>query len=230
MLEMKKLNHKQLLSEIFKRFSIDLVLDVGANTGQFASKVLSIDPSIKVISYEPTEKAFKSLVEKSKGVDNWYIQNFALGETPGSFEMNVGQGWDSAISSLCKPTDDPHFKDWMERANFQTETVEVLRLDSFRHTFKTLTGKEAPNIYLKTDTQGFDLSVFRGAIGIFDLIPAMQSEIAFWPIYSDPKSIGFDHVSEYQKHGYEVAYIYPVNMAVERLRLIDADVVFTRQK
>ena len=56
-------------------YKIDLVLDVGANTGQFSEKIINFGYEKKIISFEPMSKAYKELCLKSKGYENWEIHD-----------------------------------------------------------------------------------------------------------------------------------------------------------
>jgi len=42
-----------------------------------------------------------------------------------------------------------------------------------------------PVVFLKMDTQGYDLEVFKGASGCLDLIQGIQSELSVQPLYKN---------------------------------------------
>ena len=53
---LKTLNH----------FKIDIVIDIGANKGQFAEKLINIGFNKKILSFEPMEKVYEILKKKLK--------------------------------------------------------------------------------------------------------------------------------------------------------------------
>ena len=53
------------INTILKKFDIDLVLDVGANKGQYAEELFENGYSGKVVSFEPLTKAYHDLLNNS---------------------------------------------------------------------------------------------------------------------------------------------------------------------
>jgi len=61
--------------------NIDLILDVGANVGQFAMDIRNeIGYTGQIISFEPLSSAFKLLKVNSKNNMHWKVYNYALGD------------------------------------------------------------------------------------------------------------------------------------------------------
>lgn len=57
--------------QILKAQNIDVVFDVGANIGQFASELRAYGYKGKIVSFEPLPEAYKELVNNAKGDKNW---------------------------------------------------------------------------------------------------------------------------------------------------------------
>jgi hypothetical protein len=114
----------------------------------------------------------------------------------------------SEFNSFRAPTAaHTHSFDNMNRI-VKTVTVEVDTLTSLLPTLQAKHGFVRP--YLKMDTQGFDLEVFRGAEGVLDRIVALQSEVAVKPIYEDIPGWR-QAIAQYEAAGFELAGLYPVN-------------------
>jgi hypothetical protein len=64
--------------------------------------------------------------------------------------------------------------------------------------------------YLKLDTQGYDLEVLRGGPVAASVIPALQSEVSFEPIYENMPSY-IDAMAEFSRCGFAVADMFVVN-------------------
>jgi hypothetical protein len=88
-------------------------------------------------------------------------------------------------------------------------------------------GLSDPRVYLKLDTQGFDLQAFEGAGERVGEILAMQSEVACVPIYDGMPRLP-EQLQVYEAAGFEVAGLFPVSRDVPTLRVIEFDVVMVR--
>ena len=68
---------------------INLIFDVGANTGQFALSVFEDDYQGRIISFEPTSNVYKELTRNAEKFYNWKIhERVAVGETCGKVAIN----------------------------------------------------------------------------------------------------------------------------------------------
>jgi FkbM family methyltransferase len=207
---------------LFQEAGVDIVLDVGANVGQFASD-LRLSYRKDIISFEPTVKQFEQLSRSSAGDRRWSAHKIALGRQSGFADINVSSS--SVFSSFLKPNQYA-----AQRFGNQTETqaverVEVSRLDEFLP--RVLADWRTRNIFLKMDTQGFDLDVFEGASGVLDRIVGLQSEVSVKSIYE-----GMTHwtqsIRHYESKGYVVAGLFPVSM--DGISVVEFDCLMVRDK
>lgn len=157
------------LKALLAALEIDCVLDVGANRGQFAESLRGIGYEGRIVSFEPVPRAFAELVKAMAGDPLWSGHEFALGSEPGTAQIHVPD-----------ETSGSSFHDLVEDLHFETQEVAVARLDAV---FPTLGLGAAPRVFLKMDTQGFDLEVFKGASGCLDAVLALQSELSVVPLY-----------------------------------------------
>jgi len=174
------------LRRVLDLLSIDCVLDVGANRGQFASELRGVGFQGWIISFEPLESEFAHLT-KAFGRDSmWRGFRLALGDKSGSAKMNVVSHL-TVMSSLLEST--------MKFPDMVAQEIEIRRLDEM---FNTATaGIESPRVLLKMDTQGYDLNVFAGAKGCLNHVQGLQSELSVVPIYkSMPHYVEALNVSE----------------------------------
>lgn len=161
------------LRHLLRNLDINCVLDVGANLGQFASELRSIGYRGRIVSFEPVEHAYITLSQRFAGDDEWQGYKLALGSKNEDATINVHPL--SGMSSLLE---------WREGdRRVEPEEIEVRRLDSL---FPDLIGGiERPRIFLKMDTQGYDLEVFRGAADCAAAILGLQSELSIRPLYEN---------------------------------------------
>lgn len=200
---------------------INVLLDVGANKGQFATRMRAAGYTGRIVSFEPLAAFVDVLREASKDDPSWTVVPCALGAEDTETEINVADG---PLSSLLPSSD--FGKDWNDKLQHtHSETIQVRRLDGVLDDL--LADVDDPRVFLKLDTQGFDLQAFRGAGDRIEEILGIQSEVACVPIYDGmPRFV--EAVTEYEAAGFELAGMFPVTFHRETLRVIEFDAVLVR--
>ena len=217
------LKHYELsnhLRELFNQLNIKCVLDVGANAGQYRDFLRNIvGYEYLIISFEPQPTMAEILKEKSSSDPNWKVYNYALGSEDGEKILNITAS--SPFSSFLTP-DNSHIAELADSNVVKSEvSVTIHRLDTVIDDIKKLYGIE--NIYLKLDTQGFDLEVINGSENTLNNILALQSEIPIIKIYNDSPDI-ITSLSSLLDRGFQITGMFPVNRDTY-LRVIDIDCV-----
>ncbi|MDX1684415.1 MAG: FkbM family methyltransferase [Saprospiraceae bacterium] len=69
----------QNLMKLIDSQKINTVLDVGANVGQYSTRLRTLGFSGQIHSFEPLPEAFKELRSVSRSDGKWDIHNYALG-------------------------------------------------------------------------------------------------------------------------------------------------------
>ena len=81
-----------LMLNLLDAVGADLVLDVGANEGQFASELLCYRPNQSIISFEPGSEAHRRLSSRARRYPNWVVaERIALGAQPGISTLKLTQ-------------------------------------------------------------------------------------------------------------------------------------------
>jgi hypothetical protein len=68
--------------QLFEERGIDLVLDVGANEGQYAGAMQRNGYDGRIVSFEPLASAHRE--RRASAVPGWETRKFALGDTTGT--------------------------------------------------------------------------------------------------------------------------------------------------
>ena len=71
-----------------EKYQIDLVLDVGANRGQFVRALRRFYKG-PIISFEPVPSTFTILQQTTLNDNNWFRFNYALGNESGEQCINI---------------------------------------------------------------------------------------------------------------------------------------------
>ncbi len=208
------------LRELLPRLHADVVLDVGANIGQYAEMLRYVGYRGRIISFEPGQAAFARLQEAAAQDDLWQVYNLALGDSPGTAVLNVSNS--SVFSSLHQTSDFGKEKYGGSMDAATTEEVKIERLDSFLN--EHLPDFEHKKVFLKMDTQGHDRAVFEGAGDYAGAFCGIQSEIAVTPIYEDIPDY-MESLAMYRSYGYEVTGLYTVNRHRATGHVIEFDCV-----
>ncbi len=210
------------LLEIFAALQINCVIDVGANQGQYGDFLRQIGYKGRIVSFEPASATFKSLAERSKNDDAWHVHNLAVGAANQILDMNIMEH--SEFNSLL-PFNSYGNRQFAKEAGIpRTERVSVVQLDSMMD--EIVAGIEDPRVYLKMDTQGYDLQVLDGASGILPLVLGLQSEIALRPIYAEMPDY-LTSLAKLNALGFAVTSIVPVTRD-EKMRVIEFDCLMVR--
>jgi FkbM family methyltransferase len=189
--------HNLRRSRLIRTCNVDLVLDAGANTGQYA-KGLRENYTGRIVSFEPLSMAFKHLRAAAASDSKWQCLQIALGEVDGSAIINIAA---NSVSSSLLPILAKHIRVAPRSVYVGSETVSTRSLDSLIHDGLELTHKTL----LKMDVQGFELAVLRGAQNALATIPIVEIELSlvalydgqplFDEIYQHLRSLGFSLAS-----------------------------------
>lgn len=201
--------------------NIDLVVDVGANEGQFAQRVRRVFGG-EIMSFEPVSAAFARLAQVARGDPRWSVHRLALGSADATATIHVAS--DTSFSSLLVANEFSRQR-FRRSVVLSEETVRVKRLDDV---LAPLLGTaHRRRLFLKLDTQGYDLEVFNGLGTHLDRVIVMQSEVSLVTIYN-----GMPHWTEsidtYERAGLHVAGMFPVTRDA-RGRVVEYDCLLVRK-
>lgn len=158
-----------------KVIGFDVILDVGANTGQFARAAHTVFPNARIYSFEPLPNCLTAMRERMKGIDRFQAFGSAIGNEDGA--ITIHQNMSSPSSSILPMT--PEHTEAFPWTEGGTEIeVEIHRLDHFLPQLD-LSG----NVLLKIDVQGFSQQVLLGATETLSQARAVFIETSFVRLY-----------------------------------------------
>jgi len=190
------------LGRILQHGEIDLVLDVGANTGHYGRALRELGYAGRIVSFEPLAAAHEALERTARGSPGWTVApRMAIGDADGEVEMHVAG---NSVSSSILDMLPAHERAAPGSAYVAHEKVPLRRLDGVAGQY--LTGVR--RVLLKIDTQGYEDHVLTGAAGVLDRIAAIQTELTLVPLYSGQRLLD-EMRARIEAMGFELFAIFP---------------------
>jgi FkbM family methyltransferase len=223
-----RLDESEHLAQLLRLLDIDCVLDVGANIGQYHEFLrLHVGYTGPIVSFEPVSELYEKLRGISADDPQWTVHRLALGEADSRGAINVLS--ERTLSSLLPPNEQSlramGYKKYLrETALDHVEEVPVRRLDAVH---QDVIPAGASRVFLKSDTQGYDMAVIRGAAGCLDRVLGLQVELPIREVYRGATDY-LDALAELARRGYAVTGFVPVQRDAT-LRVINVDCLFIRE-
>jgi FkbM family methyltransferase len=212
------------LATLFARLKINCILDVGAHVGQYGRFLRNIGYKGHIVSFEPISANFAALEQRCASDKKWTARRLALGNEEKMVPINVAHitQFSSFLPRNRYSVD--QFGDLSE--TYRTEMVEMERLDNI---FEECTSvAKHPRVFLKLDTQGFDLKILEGCGECLDRVVAIQSELAVKPLYEGMTEYRAAN-SYMNERGFELTGLFPV-LRDENLQIVELDSVMIRRR
>jgi len=172
----RSFSEQKALMGLLHQEDINLVLDVGANTGQFVQRLRGAGYKERVVSFEPQASAHAKLKTLAADDPKWTIANrTALGALSGGVVTMHTAG--NSVSSSILPMLTSHREAAPESDYVGTESVQMSRLDDL------FSIAPEDRVMLKIDVQGYEKPVLDGAPRILASCRALVLEMSSIPLY-----------------------------------------------
>jgi len=187
-----------------------LVLDVGANVGQSVDRFKEAFPKAIIHSFEPSPSIFNRLKMHCDGLSGVTTWNYGIGASDSTLILHENDH--SVMTSFLPPHKGCHGK------IIRSTDVKVISLDSFSEEQKI----EYIHI-LKSDTQGFDFEVFKGAGQLMNenRIGLIYFEFTFSDMYKELPSF-YDVFKYLSDHNFALVTFYEIHLQSELAGWTDA--------
>jgi FkbM family methyltransferase len=204
----------------FAAFEIDLVLDVGANTGQFGQLLRRNGFAGRIVSFEPLSEAHRALREAAAKDPLWKVHDrCALGREDGSTIIHIAR---NSVSSSLLPMADTHALAAPDSAYVGQESVPLFRLDTVAQPYL----ESAKRPFLKMDTQGSEWDVLSGSERTLPHVHGVLCELSLVKLY-DGEHLWRETIDRLESAGFTVWGFQPHFM--DRTgRNLQVDAIFFR--
>jgi FkbM family methyltransferase len=161
---------------LLQAWGVDLVVDVGANDGEYATSLRRLGYRGRIVSFEPLPDAAARLRDHHALDPRWTSHELGLGDVPGTAELHVAG---NSASSSFLPMLASHEEHAPESAFVGSTTVRIATLDELAD--KVIADARRP--FLKIDTQGYEQRVLDGARRSIGRFVGIQLELSIEPLY-----------------------------------------------
>lgn len=200
---------------------VDLVLDIGANAGQWAHELRRAGYAGNMISFEPLIQAHAELTKIAGQDEKWAVApRVALGERNADVEIYVAG---NSVSSSLLQMLPLHAAGAPKSVYVGSETTPMVTLDS-------LVGNVIPSgrrIFCKLDVQGYEAKVLAGAVSLLRDTIGIQMEISLAPLYKGQPAFG-ELLDTMSRSGFEIFGFVPGFVDPASGRMLQIDGVFFR--
>jgi len=202
---------------------VNTVFDVGANVGQFASRLRDAGFQGRIISFEALASAHSKLTAQARRDRHWIVApRVALGDRDGSTNINISG---NSVSSSVLPMLATHVSALPDAEYVASEAVDLRKLDTIASDYVS----DADRTFLKMDVQGFEHYVLQGASRFLSRTVGIQMEMSLVPLYQGERL--FDPMfHELEELGFELWSLVPGFVDWNTGRLLQVDGVFFRSE
>jgi FkbM family methyltransferase len=197
---------------------VDVVLDVGANAGQYGEMLRELGFGGRLVSLEPVAEAFAELARRAAADSAWEAVRVAASDADGEITLNVTG--DSRSSSVLPRNE--RFADKAGWAPKESRRVAARRLDG-------LVGelvRPGERAYLKLDVQGYERTVLDGAGDALQRFEAIELELSVTPLYEGQPGLT-EMLPLLAERGFRPVHLEPILLDDDGL-LMELDGLFAR--
>jgi FkbM family methyltransferase len=206
---------------LIAELGVNLVLDVGANRGQYAQEVRGSGYKGKIISFEPLPDAFADLAVLTAIDPKWDARPIALGDHDGRVNMHISG---NSVSSSVLDMLEMLLAAAPSSAYVGNVMVDLARLDSVTKDLPL----EEHGILLKLDVQGYELSVLRGADETLPRVAVIETELSLVPLYQE-QALLHEVVGYLNEAGFDLVWLEKGFHDPRSGRLLQVDGIFLRR-
>ena len=206
--------------ELIASRGVDVVLDVGANAGQYGELLRERGYRGRLVSLEPVAEAFAELEGRARADGNWTAVRVAASDADGELTLNVTG--DSRSSSVLERNEQfAGVPGWEPK---ESRTVAARRLDGL---VPELLRREE-RAYLKLDVQGYERTVLAGAGAGLDRFEAIELELSVSPLYEGQPALA-EMLPLLAERGFRPVSLEPILLDGDGM-LMELDGLFARAR
>jgi FkbM family methyltransferase len=215
----KRKAHDQFVLGLIQRQGIDVLVDVGANQGQYARGFRERGFRGRMVSFEPLPQAFQRLRAASLRDGMWEVRRLAIGSHCGVVDLHVAA---NSVSSSLLPIGELHVQSEPTSRLVGIERVEMSTLDD-----QFAQDSSGAHFWLKLDVQGYEKMVLDGGRGVLARSRVVQCELSTRELYRG-QSDYLEVLAELEQAGFSTVQLLPGFVDPRTGDLLQFDVIAAR--
>lgn len=206
--------------EFLKNNNINLIFDIGANTGQFAKNIRELGYEGKIVSFEPLPDAFAQLSINSADDIQWEVVNLAIGNEDKDVDLHISlNSYSSSILDILPR----HVESAADSVYVDIVKVPIRKIDSIIDLYI----RKDDQLLLKIDTQGYERNVFEGCLCSLNKIKGFQMEMSLVPLYQG-ETLMQEMIDLIRDYGYRLVLLEPGHQDYTTGEILQVEGIFYR--
>ena len=176
-----------------------MVLDVGANRGQYGAELRANGYAGRILSFEPAAGPFAALARRATADPGWEVRRLAASDREATLDLGDADNFSSVLRASDRLTEL-----FAQAAPRGRQPAAAVRLDAAE-----LTLPPGRHTLLKLDVQGYEREALDGATGILPAIELVEVELSLRALYVGQALMG-EMVTQLSGLGFELCSLSPV--------------------
>lgn len=199
--------------------NVNVILDIGANTGQYGRKIRKTGYKGYIVSFEPVYSVYEQLKANTATDPRWQAIRTGVGNYDGIAEINIANNsYSSSILTMLER----HIESVPGIEYTHTESISIQKIDTFIDKYNRF-----DNIYIKMDTQGYERQVWEGCLKSLNKIVGMQMELSLVPLY-EGETLLQEMINLLRTYGYKLKLIESGHKDYKTGEIIQVEAYFFR--
>ncbi len=199
-------------------YDFRMVIDVGANRGQFSLLAAGLWPEAEILAFEPLPEPCQKLIDVTSGLPKFRAFDAAIGPRRAMLPMNVARRDDS--SSLL-PITELQERIFPGTGHDRVAEVRMAPLGDFLDDVDM----RRPSL-LKIDVQGYELQVLEGVGDLLGQVDVVYVEASFMELYGG-QPLADEVIEALAAKGFRLCGVWNLSHAADG-RPVQADFLFER--
>lgn len=206
-------------ARLLREARVDVVIDVGANAGQYGAELRGLGYEGDIVSFEPLADACADLERRAASDPRWRVVQGAWSEIDGTTTLHVAG---NSFSSSLLPMLDRHVESAPQSGFIRDELVPTVA--ARRTLLEHASGRRC---LLKLDVQGYEGRLLQAVADALDAVTGVQLEMSLVPLY-DGETLMPGLIAQLAQHGFVLMGVEPGYTDSRTGQLLQLDGIFFR--